>query len=91
MIENVSGESSVSLDGLYLGQWSGVRIDDVVDVVTLFSGKIDESKPIGRGDKPQIMFSDIAHKEKLTCKEFGVHLRGLDGEQQAESTYGFSV
>ena len=78
MVDNRFDKPTVSLASLFLPLWPAVRFDDVGDVVTLLGSKIDELKPIGRGYEPKIMLSDVAHKEKLTCKELAVHLIGFN-------------
>ena len=85
MVDNRFDKVTVSLASLFLSSWPAVRCDDVAHVVALLGSKIDELKPIGRGYEPKIMLSDVAHKEKLTCKELTVHLMGFNREQSAET------
>ena len=85
MVDNRFDKPTVSLASLFLPSWPAVRFDDVANVVALLGSKIDELKPIGRGYEPKIMLSDVAHKEKLTCKELAVHLIGFNREQSAET------
>jgi len=85
VVDNRFDKPTVSLASFFLPSWPAVRFDDVANVVALLGNKIDELKPIGRGYEPKIMLSDVAHKEKLTCKELAVHLIGFNREQSAET------
>ena len=85
MVDNRFEKPTVSLASLFLPSWPAVRFDDVANVVALLGSKMDEFKPIRRGYEPEIIFSDVAHQEKLTGKELAVHLIGFNREQSAET------
>jgi len=85
VVDNRFDKVTVSLASLFLSSWPAVRLDDVAHVVALLGSQMDEFKPIGRGYESKIMLSDVAHKEKLTCKELALHLIGFNREQSAET------
>ena len=85
MVDNRFDKLTVSLASLFVPSWPAVRFDDVAKVVALLGSKMDEFRPIRRGYEPEIMLSDVAHKEKLTGKELAVHLIGFNREQSADT------
>lgn len=82
---------AVSQAGSFLATWSGVGFDDVVDVAVILSGQVQKLKPVGRGYQMEVVLGDVAHEQKLTCKELAVHLIGLNSQESTETANGFGV
>ena len=56
----------------------------VHEAVTL-GGQVEKLDPVGKGYQMEIVVGDVAHEQKLTCKELAVHLIGLNGKETAEA------
>jgi len=90
-VDNVMNKRGVCEAGSFFATWSGVSFDDVVDVAVIVSGKVQELKPVGRWYQMEVVVGDVAHEQKLTCKELAVHLIGLNSQESTETANGFSV